>query len=357
MFMKNLLILFCLLHSFNLFAAGRDRDAQTPRQDYHAHFNNLTEEDRAELMNRYRAERCVNRTGLMVSCGFRTEWRNGDPTYDWDPFMNQVPRGSQVFVDMTCNPDDGKFYMNVVVQSEVCTAARGARSERNCTTQNRYFQNPYSATAANQPVLTTQPTRWLASPGLYPDARTRMGEGQWVRNPQAAVTEYHRVSPNQEWEGAQMIYSIWTGTGSRGGEAIHGGVTDGYPQSRGCVRLEQINAFALYNLTRRVGTDNMRFRFNGYGPNRADGQPACSGPPGHRERVRSEWASVTREDRMRSLAELDRAFREQMAREGRVIVERNFEGEAPASTVMTPRYTPRERAPASAMAGQMCTPF
>jgi len=352
MIFLNVLFIFFLSQNETIYAAARSGDAQGARPiNYRKHFDNLNEVDRGALFAKYKNERCVNKTGLVVSCGIEDQWQNGDPDFNWDPLMNQIPRGSTASVEIQCNPSDGKFYMSVKVKSKVCSK----RQATNCKIRESYFQDPY--TRAGGP-LSDKPVSWLVSPGVYPDAETQMGRGRTFSSSYPTLTEYHVVSPRQEWEGAQMINAVWTGTGTSGGEALHASnQVDGYPHSRGCVRLSGGDAFAFYNLVRRIGTKNVSYNFSGYGPKRpSDGRPVCSGPPGHRERKLQEWASTSAAENKKSLALLDREFRAQIARTGRVPLTTQPGPGEPASTVMTPRMDMHERQLASLPGKNLCLP-
>lgn len=353
MIFLNLLFFFILSQNQTLYGAARSGDAQGANPiNYRNHFDRLDEVDRGALFTKYKSQRCVNKTGLVVSCGIEDQWQNGDPNYNWDPLMNQIPRGSKADVQIQCNPSDGKFYMNIKIKTKVCSK----HSKTNCKIRESYFQNPYSGTGK---ALSSQPTSWLTSPGVYPDAQTQMGQGKTFTSSYPTLTEYHVVSPRQEWEGAQMINAVWMGTGASGGEAIHASnQVDGYPHSRGCPRLPPGEAFAFYNLVRRIGTQNVSYNFSGYGPKRpSDGLPACSGPPGHRERKLQEWASTSAEANKRSLALLDKEFRARMARQGRIpLSTQPGPTEPPTSTVMTPRFDSQSRQVASVLKQNRCLP-
>lgn len=69
----------------------------------------------------------------------------------------------------------------------------------------------------------------------------------------------HKMWYSRKYDMSPMPYSIFF----RGGYAIHG--TDyvsrlGRPASHGCIRLHTDHARRLYNLTRQVGSSNMRVR-------------------------------------------------------------------------------------------------
>lgn len=294
---------------------------------YNDHFDMLSTQQRAQLAQKYAAERCVNKTGMQVSCGFRSEWTNGDKSFNWDPYMNTIPQGTKVEVDIKCDEAQGKFYVNVQVPVKTCNRRTGR-----CQITNKYFANPYDGDGDNR-VLRDQPTRWLASPGLYPDNRSDAPGGfpRRTEGGSAVVTEYHVVSKNQSWAGAQMLYALWI----RGGYAVHGSNSvDGYPGSGGCLRLKQLDAFALYNLARRVGPNNMNYNWYGYGrTNPRTGKPYCAGPPGHREQILMARNQITQEQRAESLRILDEGLQRQMKAEGRREVASTIEESDPQRSV------------------------
>jgi len=79
----------------------------------------------------------------------------------------------------------------------------------------------------------------------------RTPTGKW------SPTRMHKMWHSRKYDMSPMPYSIFF----YGGYAIHGtnAVSRlGRPASHGCVRLHTDNARRLYDLTRKVGADNMR---------------------------------------------------------------------------------------------------
>ncbi len=319
--MKWLPLLILVISSSTALGRGQS-NPQTrviERDRISGHFDNATEPDLNAIRERYREEACFNRQGLSVSCGERSEWDQGDPTYNWDPYFQQIPRGTNVEVDIQCNADTGKFEMNVKLNLRVCApGADGQADLNNCRTEPRYMHNPYTNGGTNW--ISTTPTRWDTSPGLfrpgpYNNSPTTLPVNQRFDSDRAVVTEYHRVSDAQPWAGAPMFHAVWV----RGGIAIHGsGSVDGYARSGGCIRLSQSNAMAFFRLARRVGTRNISYNWSGYGPGEP---PACATPPEIHSQVIASREATTQEDRDRALAELEAELLGQMASEGRVRAE------------------------------------
>lgn len=260
------------------------------------YLSQLTATDRTRLRRQYLESNCVNKRGQNYSCGY-TRWpANGDSRYNSDPYMNRIPHGTKVQVSVQCDPRSGRFFTNIYFPHICPNNADGSAQNKNCG--QFYFQNPYTAEQSQSRMswqrtkvspFSSTPTNWPASPGQFnrDDMTNLTGQSSSSVNmtqlgaslpngASNAVEEFHVVSDRKAWEGAIMTNVLWL----RGDIAIHGSSNvTGRPESRGCIRLRTNDAFALYNLARRVGTQNISYKFSGYGPTKQFGnqrRPACS---------------------------------------------------------------------------------
>ncbi len=321
--MKWLPLTFILFFSNSALAMGQRNDGANTRNSpswTSRLFDNVTAPDLAAARQRYHEESCFTNQGLRVSCGERTEWRNGDPSYTWDPYFSEIPARTPVTVEMRCNASTGRFEMNIKLSIQVCNrGANGQIDQSTCRREMKYMHNPYETGPSG--FLSDQPTEWTMSPGLYnpslpgntpTDLPVATSYSDRTRIQAPALTEYHRVSSNQPWDGAPMFHAVWV----RGGIAIHGSSSvDGHARSGGCIRLSMRNAEVFFRLVRRVGYANVEYDWGGYGPGNP---PACATPPNIHNEVRAARQASTRADRDQAVADLEAAIQGQMAREGRV---------------------------------------
>ncbi len=230
-------------------------------------------------------------------------YNNGDPNFNWNPYFNRIPPGTRVDVDIQCDASSGQFRTQVVLRNVCPRVCQSQQRGEVCRDQNQdcgdtFFNNPYDDGVG---PFSTQPTNWLTSPGAWNEmdfthfrrisdesVLAEAGGNMLRLNPAGTITsggsnlvnELHQVTGegrSAAWADAWMTNVIWVDAAND--FAIHGSEdVTGYPASRGCVRLEPENAKALYDLARRVGHNNMNFRFGGYGPPLAQygGRPACS---------------------------------------------------------------------------------
>lgn len=277
--MKSIIFIFLLLTSSTLFAQSgamsvqdftdslngtrtppvtrRDMEVMTPadRVAVRGELNRVDGE-----YDRFLTTHCTTRRDgsqvLDESCG-RVDVRVGDPNFQPERINSRyktsqyarVPKNGKVEVHTQCE-SDGKFYTKVTVDGKP-------------------FTNPYNGQ-----------TKWLTSPGQYNRRDVAAGSSEGAsyrtnlpvsRNSSSGIpasgyiTQWHIVSDAKSYAGAEMPFSVWL---NNSGYAYHAGTAarpvDGYPASAGCFRMDEDNAKGLFNLTRRVGTNNMKFYWHGY---------------------------------------------------------------------------------------------
>lgn len=226
-------------------------------QDRAAVYGELSRYD--QFLTRHCTTRTDGSTVLDETCG-RLDVRNGDPGFHPESLPSnyqtsayaQIPKNSTVNVYTRCEAD-GKFYTRINY-----TDANG---------RTRVFKNPYSNV-----------DKCITSPGQLEreDYTTKLPP--FVRG-SGYITAWHIVSDQKSYSGAEMPWSVWL---NESGYAYHAGTSnrpvDGYPASAGCFRMEEPCAKGLFNLVRRVGTNNMNFYWGGYN-HPTTGQP-CRRPDG-----------------------------------------------------------------------------
>ncbi len=230
------------------------------------------------------AAHCTRRTGKEdETCGI-IDARRGDPHFRPETLPKnsaehqyaKIPRNSKITVSTACE-QDGKFYTRV-----------------NYTDENgheRPFINPFNSQQ-----------KCITSPGLYQSPKYPHYQTQLPRsfNASGHLTEWHIVSENKSYAGAQMAWSLWL---NDSGYAYHaeadGFPATGYPESAGCFRMSDACARGLFFLARRVGTDSINFNFNGYGhptENRACTRPENDPAPGNLKFATQQDSSVVRKN-------------------------------------------------------------
>ena len=258
-----------------------------PNNYYSSRLDALTTEDRRILAQKHLDRLCTTKHGETQSCGYRDEWANeGDPNFTWDNYMNKIPRNTKFDIEVKCDKDSGLFYTNI--STFHCTS--NDTGGKNC--RKVYFSNPYKTNR----LWSTTPQNWLTSPGIYNDTKTmRTDLPEKIVHGKSGIKlvaqENHIVSSAKIYEGTRMPNVIWL----KGGYAFHGSNNvDGRPWSQGCLRLSQYDAFALYQLARRVGPRRFNITWGGYGePTPPDGRPRCAGTEAfNQRRVQEFYASI-----------------------------------------------------------------
>lgn len=272
-------------------AQAQYRNNNVPESQYD--MDSLTPADRARYYQYLSSKKhCTTMQGTVdKTCGTIDDIHSGDDTFKDPYYLKNIPKPTSVRVLTRCDESEGKFYTTVYYK------------DKNGVFKN--FKNPLGI-ASNQVKRTANGTnveRWLTSPGIYnyvPEIHQEGDHpvGRWrtsippVNNGEGYITQWHKVSKNKAWEGADMPWTVWV----NGDIAYHGSdprnkkqkaegepnpnVT-GYPESHGCFRLETGNAMALFNLMRRAGTGAVSFHWGGYGAiNPSTGQPYCAGKYG-----------------------------------------------------------------------------
>ena len=283
-----------------------------PDNYYSSRLDALTIEDQRILAQKHLDRLCTTKHGITQSCGYRDEWANGgDPNFTWDDYMNKIPRNTKFDIEVKCDKESGLFYTNI--STFLCTP--NETGGKNC--RKVYFSNPYKTNR----LWSSTPQNWLTSPGIYNDTGTMKTDlpSQIVHGKSGiklVAQENHIVSSAKIYEGARMPNVIWL----KGGYAFHGSNNvDGRPWSQGCLRLSQYDAFAMYQLARRVGPRNFNITWGGYGDPTPppDGRPRCAGTEAfNQRRVQEFYASIENGENNVAREDLGQAANQRAQNEG-----------------------------------------